>query len=118
MSVGDILARRAAHRYRLSRPWLVTTGRKVPHDRVVDLEHARDLVERLGLGAEAEQVVDAVGVLVDLVGELAAPPDVLAVPAAPAGLDEIARALDDLLLALLRELGVQHEQNLVVDHVP
>ena len=88
------------------------------HDVVVDLEDARDLVERLAVGAEREQVVDAVGLLVDLVGELAAAPGVLAVPRAAALLDEVAGALDDLLLPLLGQLGVQHEQNFVVVHVP
>ena len=86
------------------------------HHVVVDLEHTRDLVERLALGAEREQVVDAVGLLVDLVGELAAAPDVLAVPPAATLLDQVAGALDDLFLPLVRHFGVQHEQDLVVDH--
>jgi hypothetical protein len=90
----------------------------VAHHVIVDLEHARDLVERVALGAEREQVVDAVALLVDLVRELAAAPGVLAVPRPPAFLDEVARALDDLLLPLLGQVGVQHEQNLVVGHVP
>ena len=94
------------------------TCRQVAHDAVVDLEHARDLVQRVGLAGDVEQVVDAVGLLVDLVGEPAAPPGVVAVPGAAALLGELADARDDLRLPLLGELGVQHEQNLVVVHVP
>ena len=98
----------AADRYWLGRTRPVATGRQVTHHVVVDLEHARDLVERLAVGAEREQVVDAVGLLVDLVGELAPAPGVLAVPRAAALLDEVARALDDLLLPLFGQVGVQH----------
>src|SRR4051794_36371563 len=44
----------------------------VPHDAVRDLEDARQLVERLRVAREEEQVVGAVGLVVDLVRELAA----------------------------------------------
>jgi hypothetical protein len=45
----------------------------VPHDAVRDLEDPRQLVERLWLGIELEQV-DPVRLLVDLVRELAPAP--------------------------------------------
>ena len=54
---------------------------EVAHDAVGDLEHARDLGERLRRRGEEQQVVDAVGLVVDLVGELAPAPRLVAVPA-------------------------------------
>ena len=92
--------------------------RQVAHDAVGDLEDARQLVERLRLGVELEQVVDAVGLLVDLVGELAPAPGIVADPGAAALLHQLAGAADDLVVPLLGEVGVEHEQNLVVVHVP
>src|SRR5206468_6949825 len=99
-----ILARGPAHRYRLGRAPLGTTGRQMPHDVVVDLQHTRDLVERLGGCREGQQVVAALGLVVDLVGEPPASPDVVGAPRAAALLDELAYASDDLRLALLGEL--------------
>ena len=84
----------------------------------VILRIAGDLLERLRLGREGQQVVGAVGLVVDLVGELAAAPDVVRVDAAAAALNELARALDDLGLALLGELRVEHEQDFVGRHRP
>src|SRR5919201_1231706 len=63
----------------------------VPHDPVRDLEHAGDLVQRLRARVEGEQMVGALALVVDLVGELAAPPDVLVRPGSAASLDELAR---------------------------
>ena len=90
---------------------------EVAHDAVGDLEHARDLVERRRLGLEEEQVVGALRLVVDLVGEAAPAPGLVALPAAVA-LDGLADARDDLGLALLRELRVEHQQDLVVGHAP
>ena len=53
---------------------------EMAHDAVGDLQHARDLRERGRSGGEEEQVVDAVGLVVDLVGELAPAPRLVAVP--------------------------------------
>ncbi len=89
-------------------------GRQVPHDAVRDLEHARHLVERGGLAAERQQVVDALRLVVDLVREAAAAPRVVGLPGASVLLDELARAREDLLVPVLRHVGVEHEQDLVV----
>src|SRR5919204_6744437 len=95
---------------------LDSAGRQVAHDAVGDAEDARELVPRLPLGVELEQVVDALALVVDLVGEAAAPPDVLPLPPAAAALDQLARSRDDLLLALLRHVRIEHQQNLVRHH--
>ena len=51
---------------------------QVAHDPVGDLEDPGDLLERLRLSRKGQQVVGAVGLVVDLVGELAATPDIVA----------------------------------------
>ena len=88
------------------------------HDAVVDPEHARHLVERSGVAGEVEQVVAPVALVPDLVGELAPPPDVVQVPGAAARLDVLARARDDLGLAVVVQVRVEQQQNLVLVHVP
>ena len=90
----------------------------MPHDAVGDLEHARDLVEGRGLGREGQQVVDALRLVVDLVGQPAAAPRLLVVPAPAVALDRLAHARDDLGLPLLGHLGIEHQQDLVVSHAP
>ena len=99
---GRVVARRAR-----ARP-LDVARRHVPQHRVVDLEHARDLLERLRLRVEDDEVVDALLLVRDRIGETAAAPGVVAVPGALALLDEVARAGDDVVLAGLGLLGVQH----------
>src|SRR5690242_13242139 len=85
----------------------------VPHDAVGDLQDARKLVERLGVAREQEQVVGALALVVDLVGELPAAPRLVLLDRAPTALDELARTRDDLVLTLLGELGIEHEQHFV-----
>jgi hypothetical protein len=85
---------------------------------VGDLEHARDLVQRSSVRLEGEEVVRAFGLVVDLVGEPASPPDVVALEGSASALDELPRARDDLVLPLVRKLGVEQQQDFVVDHVP
>ncbi len=63
-----------------------------------------------GASGEEQQVVDAFALVVDLVGELAAAPRLVAVPGAAVALDRSRDARDDLLAAFLGELGVEHEQ--------
>src|SRR5512133_2299150 len=87
-------------------------------DAVRDLEHARNLVQRSRLGLEGQEVVGAFGLVVDLVGEPAASPDVVALEGAASALDELSRARDDLGLPLFGKLGVEQQQDFVVDHVP
>jgi hypothetical protein len=53
-------------------------------------------------------VVDALLLVRDRIGETAPTPGVVAVPRALALLDEVARAGDDVVLAGLGLLGVQH----------
>jgi hypothetical protein len=85
----------------------------VAHDAVRDLEDARDLVERRGLDVEVQQVVEALGLLVDLEGEAAPAPGVVRHPR-PAGLlGQLADARHDLGLALLGQVRVQQQQNFV-----
>ena len=71
-----------------------------------------------GVAREVQQVVAPLALVVDLVGELAPPPDVVQVPGAAALLDELARARDDLALTIVVEVGVEQQQNLVFVHVP
>src|SRR5205823_8676682 len=90
---------------------------EVAHDAVGDAEDPRQLRECLRLGVEVEQVVRAFALVSDLVREPAPPPDVMADPLAAALLHQIARTLDDLLLPILRQFGIEHEQDFVCDHV-
>ncbi len=92
--------------------------RQVPQHGVVDLEDAGDLVERRSLRVEDDEVVDALLLVQDRIGEVSPSPGVVAVPGAAPGLDELARAGDDVVLAGLGLLGVQHQQDLVSRHVP
>ena len=69
----------------------------VTHDAVGDPEHAGRLVERGRLGLEMDEVVDALVLLVDLVGEPAFAPRLVAGPGAAALLDELAQAREDLV---------------------
>src|SRR5918995_6853207 len=111
------VARRSRGRRRRA-PGLRAADGQMAHDAVGDLEDARDLVQRIGLCRERQQVVRAVRLVVDLVGELAPAPDFVLLEAPAAAFEELARARHDFLLALIRGLRIQHEQNLVVDHVP
>ena len=90
--------------------------REVTHHEVVDLELAHDLVEGLGAALEDDEVVDALLFLLDLEGEPAPAPGVVAAPRAAGLLDELTDARDQLVLPLLGELRVQHEKNLVRRH--
>src|SRR5262249_60388302 len=78
----------------------------------------RELVERLGLRVELEQVVDALALVLDLVSEPAPAPRVMATPRAPAALHELTGARDDFLLALFGQVGIEHQQDFVRNHVP
>src|SRR4029079_16558918 len=84
----------------------------------LDLEDAGDLVERVRLRVEDDEVVDALLLVRDRIGQTAPAPGVVAVPRATVLLDEVARAGDDVVLARLGLLGVQHQQDLVGRHVP
>jgi len=88
----------------------------VAHHGVVDLQHAGDLVQRLATRLEHEQVVDALLLLRDLVGQPATAPGVVAAPRASGRLDELPHARDQVVLALVGELRVQHQKNLVRGH--
>ena len=92
--------------------------RQVAQHGVVDLEHAGDLLERRCLGVEDDEVVDALLLVRDRVREAPPAPGVVAVPLPAALVDEVAGAGDDLVLAGLRLLGVQQQQNFVSRHVP
>src|SRR5262249_56448450 len=105
-------------RRRLGLAALDTPDCQVAHDGVGDLEDARDLGQRRRRRREEKQVVDPLALVADLVRQLAAAPRLMAVPAAAVGLDALAHACDDLLGALLREVGVEQQQNLVLVHVP
>src|SRR6266511_5416074 len=83
------------------------------HHHVVDLEHARHLVERLRAALEDEQVIDAFRLLRDLVCEAPAAPRVVASPGAAALLDEAAHSRDQVVLVGFGALRVQHQKNLV-----
>ncbi len=91
-------------------------GRQVTQDPVVDLQDAGDLVECLRAALEHDEVVDALLFLLDLEGEPAPAPGVVAAPRAAGLLDELTDARDQLVLPLLGELRVQHEKNLVRRH--
>jgi hypothetical protein len=56
--------------------------------------------------------------VVDLEGELASAPRLVRKLCSAAALDEFADAVDDLVLAVVRQVGIQHEQDLVRVHVP
>src|SRR5207244_4406890 len=83
------------------------TRRQVAQHSVLDLEDAGDLVERRRLGVEDDEVVDALLLVRDRIGQSAPAPGVVALPGAAALFDELTRAGDDVVLASLRLLGVQ-----------
>src|SRR4029079_5103087 len=86
---------------------------------VGDAEDARQLVERRRLRVEAEQVVRALGLVVDLVRQPAPSPHVVPDPAAAALLDELTGARDDLVVPPFGQLGIEDEQNFVCNnHFP
>ena len=68
-------------------------------DAVVDLEQARDLAQNLGRGREGDEVVDALALVLDLIGEPSPAPGRMRLPDAAAFDDLRANAVDDLLLA-------------------
>ena len=61
-------------------------------------------------------MVEALRLVVDLVGELAPAPDIVTVPAAFAALDGLADARDDLVLPLLGRVRVEQQQDFVLGH--
>ena len=71
-----------------------------------------------GSAAKVSRWYVALRLVVDLVGELAPAPGFVRLEAPAAAFDQLAHARDDLFLALLRELGIQHEQDFVVGHAP
>src|SRR5207247_5293480 len=77
-----------------------------------------ELFERRRIRVELEQVVHAFALVLDLVREPATAPRVVADPRAAAALHEVAGARDDLLLTLFRQVGIEHEQDFVRNHVP
>src|ERR1700741_327323 len=102
-----LLARRARARS------LDVSRRHLAEDDVVDLEHADDLVQGLGAALEDDEVVHALALLPDLVGEPPPAPGVVAAPGAAGALDERADARDQLLLMGLGLLRVEQQQNFV-----
>src|SRR5207249_4688706 len=92
--------------------------RQVAQHSVVDLEDTGHLVERCRLRVEDDEVVDAFLLVRDRIREASPAPGVVAVPRAAVLLDEVARASDDVVLAGLSLLGVQHQQNFVSRHAP
>src|SRR5918995_5688913 len=84
---------------------------EMPHRAVGDPEHPRDLLEGLRVRVEMQEVVGPLGLLVDLVGELAPAPALLPNPGPAPLLDEVADARDDLVLALVGQLGIEHEHD-------
>ncbi len=70
-----------------------------------------------GVALRMDQVVDAVGLLLDLVGEPALAPRIVPIDAAATLRDLVTEPGDDLALALFGELRVQEQQKFVVDQV-
>src|SRR4029079_787133 len=83
---------------------------------VVHVAPRRDLVERLCVRAEADEVVDALFLLLDRIGEPAPAPHVVALERPAALLDQAAQPVHGLGLLLVGELRVQQQQNLVLSH--
>src|SRR5436190_4272905 len=83
-----------------------------PQDAVGDAEVVVEVAEQLLAGLEAEEAIVGLGPLADLVGEFAHAPRRVVLEAAP-GLDPLARLRRDLLPALLRDLRIEHQDELV-----
>src|SRR5262249_57605382 len=79
-------------------------------------EEGGDVGQGVGGGGEEGQVVEALGLVVDLVGQLAPAPDVVAIPVTAAALDVLAEARDDLVLPILGHIRVEQQQNFVLGH--
>src|SRR4051795_12362016 len=95
----------------------VARGQVAQHG-VLDLEDAGHLLERRRLRVEDDEVVDALLLVRNRIREAPPAPGVVAVPRPAALLDEVAGAGDDVVLAGLGLLGVQHQQNFVSRHAP
>ena len=86
------------------------------YDTLGDLHDPSELLELGGPGVECEQVVEGIGLVFNLVGELSSAPVGCFQPAARALFNDLLAAFDDLALLCFAQLGVEHEQHFIGIH--
>ena len=96
----------------------LVTGHEMAEDLLGDLERALHLGERLGRRLEEDDVVRALAVAVDLVGQPAAAPRGDLDDLAAVGDDLAGGAVDDRLGLVVRDIGTQDQHEFVSAHAP
>jgi hypothetical protein len=84
------------------------------HDVVGDAQHPLDFGQRVGLGREGDDAVEAFALPGDLVRQLALAPVVDRRDLALALLDGLGQAIEDLGLPAVFDAGIEHEHQLVL----
>src|SRR3954452_17360438 len=87
-----------------------------PQHRLVQVELAVQLLDDLRRGLEVDDRVDALGLLVDLIGETTTAPGVDLLHTAAAIADDGQEGLDQRGDSALLKIGVENEHQLVVTH--
>src|SRR3954451_14297803 len=85
-------------------------------DRLVQVELPVEFLGQVGLGLHVDDRVDALGLLLDLVGQLAAAPDVDVLDRAAALADDVEEPVERGCDRTLLEFGVEDDHQLVVTH--
>ena len=93
--------------------FFVVADGNVPQYAVVQAEYALQLEKRVGKRAEVDEVVVAVALLADRVGQAALAAAFDADRLGPPVLEHLVEVLDGLFRLLLRQVGVQDEDGLV-----
>src|SRR5918911_978635 len=83
-------------------------------DRLVEVELPVELLREVGLGLHVDDGVDALGLLPDLVGQLAPAPDVHVLDGAATLADDVEEPVERGLDGALLELGVEDDHQFVV----
>jgi len=87
-----------------------------PQDRLVQVQLAVQFLDGAGLRGQVDHGVDALGLLVDLVGETAAAPDIDLVHVAAGRGDDLEELLKGRLDGALLKRGIEDDHHLVVAH--
>src|SRR5579871_5088621 len=87
-----------------------------PQDGLVEVELTVQLLHGGGLGGQVDDGVDALGLLLDLVGETALAPDVDLLDLAAATGHDLQKLVERRLYGALLEVGVEDDHYFVMAH--
>src|SRR5579859_6192292 len=87
-----------------------------PQDGLVEVELAVQLLHGGGLGGQVDDRIDALGLLLDLVGETALAPDVDLLDLAAVAGHDLQELVERRLNGALLEVGVEDDHDLVMTH--